>query len=225
MRMSSYFLLCFDKVTPGGARLGATGWNDVFLKPSSSVSVCELCWARWISRFLLHWKHKAVASASSEFGSGCFKPWKQRVAFVTVSDFLPEGGWSSKWLLPVCLEVHWFQLSLQLCEPHGVLVTVMQAVSAAWTPLSTVWRRFCAFFTRISSDDLHPGVTAFTLTKGRTNGNIHFKLLSRTLRFTKASSPTWKWCSAGWWWWESAPPRGWVPLHTVCPDSGWLSPG
>lgn len=54
----------------------------------------------------------------------------------------------------------------------------MQAVSAAWTPLSTVWRRFCAFFTRISSDDLHPGVTAFTLTKGRTNGNVHFKLLS-----------------------------------------------
>lgn len=51
-----------------------------------------------------------------------------------------------------------FQLLLQLA-----VFTVMQAVSAARTPLSTVWRRFWAFFTRISSDDLHPGVTAFTL--------------------------------------------------------------
>lgn len=48
-----------------------------------------------------------------------------------------------------------------------VRTTVMQAVSAAWTPRRTVWRRFCAFFTRISSDDLHPGVTALTLSKDK----------------------------------------------------------
>lgn len=70
----------------------------------------------------------------------------------------------------VCVEAHWVQLLLQ---PAGF--TVMQAVSAAWTPLSTVWRRFWAFFTRISSDDLHPGVTAFTLGK-RKNKEIYIKL-------------------------------------------------
>jgi len=42
-------------------------------------------------------------------------------------------------------------------------LTLMQAVSAARTPWITVWSRFCAFFTRISSDDLHPGVIALTL--------------------------------------------------------------
>lgn len=43
--------------------------------------------------------------------------------------------------------------------------TLIQAVSAARTPWMTVCSRFCAFFTRISSDDLHPGVTALTLEK------------------------------------------------------------
>lgn len=44
-------------------------------------------------------------------------------------------------------------------------LTLIQAVSAARTPWMTVCSRFCAFFTRISSDDLHPGVTALTLEK------------------------------------------------------------
>lgn len=77
-----FYYLCFEGVVvtlTGGARLGATGWDEVFLRPSSSVSGLEVCWARWISSFLLHWKHKAVASAPSEFGSGCFKPWNKRV--------------------------------------------------------------------------------------------------------------------------------------------------
>lgn len=76
--------LCFEGVVgtrTEGARLGATGWDDVFLKPSSSVSGLVISWARWISSFLLHWKHKAVASAPSEFGSGCFKPSKIRANF------------------------------------------------------------------------------------------------------------------------------------------------
>lgn len=76
--------LCFEGVVGTrneGARLGATGWADVFLRPSSSVSGLVVSWARWISSFLLHWKHKAVASAPSEFGSGCFKPSKIRANF------------------------------------------------------------------------------------------------------------------------------------------------
>lgn len=80
--------LCFDGVVgtrTEGARLGATGWDDVFLKPSSSVSGLVVSWARWISSFLLHWKHKAVASAPSEFGSGCFKPFKTRANFLLLS--------------------------------------------------------------------------------------------------------------------------------------------
>lgn len=52
-----------------------------------------------------------------------------------------------------------------------VIFTVMQAVSAAWTPRRTVWSKFCAFFTRISSDDLHPGVTALTLSDDKTQEN------------------------------------------------------
>lgn len=79
--MRHKYYACFEGVVvtlTGGARLGATGWDEVFLKPSSSVSGLEVCWARWISSFLLHWKHKAVASAPSEFGSGCFKPWNKR---------------------------------------------------------------------------------------------------------------------------------------------------
>lgn len=48
-------------------------------------------------------------------------------------------------------------------KTFSVSLTLMQAVSAARTPWITVWSRFCAFFTRISSDDLHPGVTALTL--------------------------------------------------------------
>lgn len=72
--------LCFEGVVfvarSEGARLGAARCDDVFLKPSSSVSGLVVSWARWISSFLLHWKHKAVASAPSEFGSGCFKPFK-----------------------------------------------------------------------------------------------------------------------------------------------------
>lgn len=76
--------LCFEGVVgtrTEGARLGATGWDDVFLRPSSSVSGLVVSWARWISSFLLHWKHKAVASAPSELGSGCFKPSKIRANF------------------------------------------------------------------------------------------------------------------------------------------------
>lgn len=76
--------LCFGGVVgprTEGARLGATGWDDVFLRPSSSVSGLVVSWARWISSFLLHWKHTAVASAPSEFGSGCFKPSKIRANF------------------------------------------------------------------------------------------------------------------------------------------------
>lgn len=66
----------------------------------------------------------------------------------------------------------WFPFCLALtflCSPHNLIwgkafsLTLMQAVSAARTPWITVWSRFCAFFTRISSDDLHPGVTALTL--------------------------------------------------------------
>lgn len=48
-------------------------------------------------------------------------------------------------------------------KAFSISLTLMQAVSAARTPWITVWSRFCAFFTRISSDDLHPGVTALTL--------------------------------------------------------------
>lgn len=85
--------LCFDGAVgtrTEGARLGATGWDDVFLKPSSSVSGLVVSWARWISSFLLHWKHKAVASAPSEFGSGCFKPFKTRANICYY--FYPNGN-------------------------------------------------------------------------------------------------------------------------------------
>lgn len=62
----------------------------------------------------------------------------------------------------------------RLSADFVVRFTVMQAVSAAWTPRRTVWRRFCAFWTRISSEDLHPGVTALTLRGDKTQTNYYF---------------------------------------------------
>lgn len=82
----------------------------------------------------------------------------------------------------------------------SVLFTVKQAVSAAWTPFRTVRRRFCVFFTRISSDDLQPGVTELTLRyKISLQFFFHplvlfcFVLFSACLLIL-----TWKGCWAGW---------------------------
>ena len=58
----------------GRARLGDSLCWEVLLRPRSSVSELQFCWARCICRFLFHWKQSAAASTPSELGSGCFKP-------------------------------------------------------------------------------------------------------------------------------------------------------
>lgn len=70
----------------GGARLGAAECGEVLRRPSSSVSGLSCSWARWIRRDFFHWKQKAAAFAASEFGSGCFKPYKKnKEAFKTAN--------------------------------------------------------------------------------------------------------------------------------------------
>jgi hypothetical protein len=157
----------------GGARLGDSLCWEVLLRPRSSVSELQFCWARCICRFLFHWKQSAAASTPSELGSGCFKPcladcyllWL--MCQIGKSIHLPGNIY-----IPYLPGNPYIYGAGNVYISHGesvhlpvVVITLMQAVSAALTPCRTIWSRFWAFFTRISSEDLLPGVNALTLKK------------------------------------------------------------